>query len=331
MIAQDPAVIAPTHPHALCAEAFAGDSAMPYFAVLLAAHNGMEWIGAQLDSILKQTGVRMKIYIGVDPSIDDTLAWSQAAASRHSSVEVLHFDEHSGGAASNFFRMLATVDFSGFDYVSLADQDDLWLPDKLARAHNMLSATGADAYSSNVIAFWASGRKVLIKKDQKQVKWDFLFESAGPGCTFVLRRDFAQLVQALIRERWNEVQQIGLHDWFVYAFSRASGHQWIIDKEARMLYRQHSTNEVGVNSGISAFYQRACKVLDGWGLSQSALIAQLTGLGNDPFVARWSDRSRGGMLWLGFRAWHCRRRLRDKFVFFFSCVSLAVVGDRHQY
>ncbi len=228
----------------------ASEATTPHVAILLAAHNGMAWIDAQLDSILKQTGVRTKIYIGVDPSTDDTLAWCQAVAARNLAVEVLPFDGHSGGAASNFFRMLATVDFSAFDYVSLADQDDVWLPGKLARAHEMLSSTGADGYSSNVIAFWADGRKVLVEKSQPQVRWDFLFEAAGPGCTYVMRRGLAQAVQSLVRSEPVDIAGVGLHDWFVYALARAQGRRWLIDDHAGMLYRQHDSNLVGVNSGM---------------------------------------------------------------------------------
>jgi rhamnosyltransferase len=256
-----PTVMALEKARALSVADLSADLAAPQVAILLAARNGMAWIEAQLDSILKQTGVRTTIYIGVDPSTDGTLAWCQAMAAQNPAVKVLPFNGHSGGAASNFFRLIATVDFSAFDYVSLADQDDIWLPSKLARAHEVLSKTGADGYSSNVIAFWDDGRKVLVKKSQRQVKWDFLFEAAGPGCTYVMRRGLAQAVQSLVRSRPKDLAGLGLHDWFIYAFARAHGWRWLIDEEAGMLYRQHASNLVGVNAGAQAFRYRARQAL----------------------------------------------------------------------
>ena len=300
----------------------------PQVAVLLAAYNGMQWIDEQLSSILRQRNVCPTIFISVDQSTDDTLAFCKQLAQQNSLVRVLPYGEHFGGAARNFFRILYELDFSGFDYVCFADQDDIWLPDKLGRALQMLVKTGADAYSSNVTAFWPDGRKSLIEKSQKQVRWDFLFEAAGPGCTYVMRKELACAVQALLKSRWPAVQQVGLHDWLIYAYARAQGYRWVIDNYAGMLYRQHEANQVGVNRGWQAFLHRARKIFSGWGLAQSALIAGLVGLGGDPFVRRWSGGSRAGMLWLATHSWQCRRRLRDKFLFALSCVALLVAGGR---
>ena len=300
----------------------------PKIAVLLAAYNGMQWIEEQLISIRQQQGICLKVFISVDPSMDGTLAWCKNFAAGQDWVEVLPFDERFGGAARNFFKMLYEVDFSNFDYVSFADQDDIWLPDKLQRAHEMLSKTGADAYSSNVTAFWPDGRKTLIEKSQAQVRWDFLFEAAGPGCTYVMRTELACAIQALLKNRWTDVQQVGLHDWFAYAFARAYGYRWVIDDYPGMLYRQHAKNQVGVNMGWRALVHRARKIFSGWGLAQSTLIADLIGVGNDPFVRRWSGGSRTGLLWLASHAWQCRRRLRDKLLFALSCLALCVAGNR---
>lgn len=303
---------------------------LPRVAVLLAAHNGLKWVDEQVQSIVHQQNVELEIFISVDHSVDGTLSWCDALAEKDSRVTVLVSVKRFGGAAKNFFRLVRDVDFSNFDYVSFADQDDIWQPDKLYRAHSVLSTSGADAYSSNVLAFWPDGRSVLVKKSQRQVHWDFLFEAAGPGCTYVMRKELACAVQDLVKTRWPEVQHVGLHDWFFYAFARAHGYRWVIDDYAGMLYRQHDRNQVGVNSGGKAFALRAGKVLNGWGLTQSALIAQLVGLGGEPFVRRWSTGSRVGLLWLGFHAWQCRRRVRDKIIFSLSCIAMCFVGSRPQ-
>ncbi|MBC7489915.1 MAG: glycosyltransferase [Glaciimonas sp.] len=301
---------------------------LPKVAVFLSAYNGMLYLTEQIESILRQKCVCLHVFISVDKSTDGTEDCLAKWALCEPRLTLLPFGLSFGGAGKNFYRLFRDVSLIGFDYISLADQDDIWLPDKLTRAHQILEKTASDAYSSNVMAFWPGGRKLLIEKSQKQVKWDFLFEAAGPGCTYVVRNELACAIQDVIKNRWMEVQKVGLHDWFVYAFARANGYRWVIDDHAGMLYRQHENNQVGVNSGSRAFVQRARKVLGGWGLTQSALIAQLVGLGNDAFLKRWSGHGRLGLLWLALHACQCRRRLRDKIIFALSCLALCITGRR---
>lgn len=298
----------------------------PKIAICLAAFNGISWLPEQLDSILMQTDVIATVFGSVDSSSDGSEIWMSQSAKMDSRIVVLPHGEYFGGAAKNFFRLLRDTDFSEFDYISFADQDDIWLPHKLARAHEVLSKTGADAYSSNVTAFWPDGRTALIEKSQPQQRWDFLFEAAGPGCTYVMRKELACALQAVVKNRWAEVQQVGLHDWFAYAFARANGYRWVIDDYAGMLYRQHANNQVGVNKGWRAWRHRARKVLGGWGLAQSALIADLVGLGDDAFVKRWSGGGRAGLFWLACHGGQCRRRGRDKLLFALSCLAMSVLG-----
>ena len=60
------------------------------------------------------------------------------------------------GAAGNFLRLLREASLDGADFVALADQDDIWLPTRLARAAALLREGKLDAYSSDVAAFWDS-------------------------------------------------------------------------------------------------------------------------------------------------------------------------------
>jgi rhamnosyltransferase len=303
-------------------------SAFPTFAVCLAAYNGLRWLPEQISSILSQLDVSVTVFVSVDRSSDGTEAWIDELSTRESRIKVLPHGEVFGGAGRNFFRLLRDVDFTHFDYLSFADQDDVWLPNKLSRAHQVLLAKGADAYSSDVAAYWPDGREELVKKSYEQAPWDFLFESAGPGCTYVLRKTLAQQVQSLVNRQWAALQDVSLHDWFVYAFVRSKGLCWVIDDWVGMRYRQHTSNEVGVNSGWAAFRYRVRKVIGGWALEQAGLIADLVGLGQHPFVLGWIHGDRMGMLRLALQASQCRRRGRDKVLFGLSCIALSVKGRR---
>lgn len=201
----------------------------PKIAVLLAAYNGMQWIEEQLTSILDQTAVDVTVYISVDPSTDGTEAWCTAFAVSHPNIIILPEAGKFGGAARNFFRLIRDVDYCAYDFIALADQDDLWNADKLQRAVAAIQNRRVDAYSSNVTAFWPDGRTHLLDKAQPQVEWDFLFEAAGPGCTYVFNRGLADALKLSMLANWQQLQTVSLHDWYCYAFARSHGYRWYID------------------------------------------------------------------------------------------------------
>lgn len=236
----------------------------PKIAVYLAAYNGMRYLAGQLDSILIQTGVALTVYVSVDSSSDDTEAWTDAQARRDNRIIVLPHGEHFGGAAKNFFRLIKDVNFSNFDYVSFADQDDIWHKDKLIRHVELMQKNNVEGVSSNVTAFWPDGKIKLIDKSQPQRELDFLFESAGPGCTFLMTPWLVGEVKKLLVDSSSVASQVALHDWLVYAVCRASGKKWLIDSSVSMQYRQHGKNVVGANSGLKAKLGRFKQISNGW-------------------------------------------------------------------
>ncbi|MVV48164.1 glycosyltransferase [Pseudomonas sp. PB120] len=300
----------------------------PKVAVLLAAYNGMRWIEEQLASILGQSAVDVIVHISIDPSTDGTEAWCAAYAATHPGVLVLPAAGSFGGASRNFFRLIRDVNFEGYDFVAFADQDDIWHADKLQRATQAIQARQVDAYSSNVTAFWPDGKTHLLDKAQPQVEWDFLFEAAGPGCTYVLSKSLADSLKASMLDNWQLLQGVSLHDWYCYAYARSNGFRWYIDPEPSMDYRQHERNQVGANKGLSPLIARYKTIHDGWWFNQVQLIANLVGQGTDPFVRTWLTLRRNHLLRLSFSAWHCRRRVRDKVFFFCICWVTALIGNK---
>ncbi|EGJ7593312.1 glycosyltransferase family 2 protein, partial [Escherichia coli] len=207
-----------------------------------------------ISSILKQKNVDVTLFISIDQSSDNTLMLCEELALSEPRINLLPYGDIFGGAALNFYRLIKDVDFTSFDYISFADQDDIWLEDKLQRASLFLEKY--DVYSSNVIAFWPNGKAVLINKAQPQVKYDFLFEAAGPGCTYVIHRDVAIEFKKFIVSKWQEVKKIELHDWLFYSFSRVKNFQWVIDERPGMYYRQHQNNQVGANNTMAGAVKR---------------------------------------------------------------------------
>lgn len=110
-------------------------------AVLLAAYNGEHYIIEQMESILAQDSVKVTIFMSVDQSSDSTLKMAKDYEIRYpDQVKVLPYGEIFGSAGSNFFRLLVDVDFSSFDYVAFADQDDIWFSHKLSTSITEMKA-----------------------------------------------------------------------------------------------------------------------------------------------------------------------------------------------
>ncbi|MFY4760055.1 glycosyltransferase [Aliarcobacter butzleri] len=233
-------------------------------AILLASYNGIKYIKEQVDSILNQKEVDATIFVSDDLSTDGTLEYLQDIYKNEKRLVYLDSHDKFGGAAKNFFRLIKDVDFSNFDYISLADQDDIWYEDKVIGAIEMIEEKHLDAYSSNVLAFWEDGKEMIINKSNSQTKYDYLFEAAGPGCTYVLKKDLAIFLQKFICENWEDVNKIELHDWFIYAFARENNYKWHIDENLSMRYRQHTSNQVGANDGLKAKIKRLKKVFSSW-------------------------------------------------------------------
>lgn len=233
-------------------------------AVLLASYNGVKYIKEQIDSILNQKEVDVTIFVSDDLSTDGTLEYLQDIYKDEKRLVYLDSYDKFGGAAKNFFRLIKDVDFSNFDYVSLSDQDDIWYEDKLIRAINTIKDKQIDAYSSNVLAFWEDGKEIILGKAQMQVKYDYLFEAAGPGCTYVLTKILATHIKNFLVQNWKDTNNIELHDWLIYAYSRENNYKWYIDEKPTMRYRQHVSNQVGANDGTFAKIKRLKLIFSSW-------------------------------------------------------------------
>lgn len=288
------------------------DKTLPSVAVLLATHNGAAFIDEQIHSVLRQQGVALSIYISVDLSSDDCYQICCDFANQHSQVTALTYGQKFGGAAVNFYRLIKDVDFSDYDFVALCDQDDIWLYDKLITACNRLEQGNFSAYSGNVLAFWSDGRELLINKALPQRKYDYLFEAAGPGCTYVLRTEPMLLFKNLLLSHWQQAQQVSLHDWFIYAFFRAQGLSWFIDPEYKLLYRQHTENQVGIHKGWRASSKRFNLLRSDWCKQQVVSVADLIGeqhLDVHSSIAILKNISQ------------LRRRFRDRCILFFIALT----------
>lgn len=243
-------------------------------AILLASYNGELFLKKQLDSIINQLGADVSVFVSDDCSTDQTKQVVQSAQAECQNIHLLETKKNLGRSSQNFFNLIEKVDFSIFDFVAYADQDDFWFEDKLNCAINELINQNADGISTDVYALWPkTGKKKLIKKSFKQRKYDFWFEPPGPGCTHIMRAVvFENFKRFIITKKKKGIEEIDCHDWLTYAFFRYNGFKWVISSNPKMYYIQHSDNETGVNHGVRAAWKRLQLVRNRWYQDQASKV-----------------------------------------------------------
>jgi rhamnosyltransferase len=233
-------------------------------AVLMAVKDGANYLPEQIESILNQQKCDVDLLISDDYSTDGSAEILQKYAAKASNIKFLSCANPLGSSAKNFYHLISEADIGGFDYIAFADQDDIWLSDKLIRHIQLARTHNAEGVSSNVIAFWPDGRERLLDKAQPQRELDFLFESAGPGCTFLLSPWLIGKLREQLSDENSPAKEAVLHDWLAYSICRAYGCKWIIDNVPSLRYRQHETNVFGANVGFSAKWARLQRLREHW-------------------------------------------------------------------
>lgn len=247
----------------------------PNVLVLMATYNGAKWLVEQMESVLNQCDVNVHVLVGDDRSSDETgrlIAEHWASDNR---VKYRVWCESSGSAGANFRRLIRNTEVEGYDFVALADQDDIWEPRKLACAIEKLMQSGAHGYSCAVRSFWPDGSKKILPQVAVPRHADFLFEGAGQGCTFTIRSELFARVRDYCIKYSDETEALHYHDWLLYLLARAWGYKWYFDQEPWVNYRQHGGNEIGSRGGLRAVTKRLELIRKGWFGAQVAAALKL--------------------------------------------------------
>lgn len=278
-------------------------SALPRVLVLLATYNGAPWLREQMDSILSQEGVDILVEIGDDVSRDATKALIESTWGGGRRVQLKGWAQSSGSAGANFRRLYREVDPSGFDYVALADQDDVWMPRKILSAIQSLQTTGAQGYSCAVQAFWPDGRERVLAQRENLRAADFLFEGAGQGCTFVMTSELFRRIRQFCIVHTTATEALHYHDWLIYLLARAWQMPWHFDSRPWMRYRQHGGNEIGSRGSFGAIQRRLGMIRNGWFGRQVVAAGAIYRLakGADPIACALIERVQNRVPGLAYR------------------------------
>ena len=244
--------------------------------VLMSAYNGERYIREQLDSILEQSLCKdpawsVEIMVRDDGSSDSTRDILSEYESKNA-ITVLYGENK--GVIASFFTLIQEAS-KGADYVALADQDDVWMPDKMETAVSMLEARLAQGNTGNAGMPKRGGGQLAEKKpllycgacqavdeNLKPIDTAFLTGQKRPGfgnalvenictgCTAVFNQALAEILRKEVPE------YTVMHDWWIYLCASCFG-EVVYDSVPHIYYRQHGDNTVGVNKNYrSEFLER---------------------------------------------------------------------------
>lgn len=234
---------------------------LPKIAVLLAGYNGQKYIQEQVLSLLSQRKVLVEIFIRVDGESEIFIEFISRLAKQFKNIHYIKGDVISS-SSSNFYNLILGMSSYDFDYYAFCDQDDVWLDNKLINAVSCFDDNTVHGYSSAFTTFNSAGKKLTYQLGT-QTKFDYFFQSAGPGCTFVLSNTGFKFLQKFLLKN-PSMLSVTAHDWLVYFIFRFNNMKWIIGTESCIYYRQHSANVAGVNKGIKAKFNRVKILFHGW-------------------------------------------------------------------
>ncbi len=233
--------------------------------VVLPTYNGAPYLEAQLASIHAQTLRPIRVLLRDDGSSDGTPALLQALQQRYGAwLQVLPADGNLGCTA-NVNRLLEAT---SAPCVALADQDDLWLPQKLEQAlalmqqlerhhgaatpllvHSDLELVDAQAHPL--------GCRYLQRQrldPQRTAPVDLALTNVVTGCTALLNR-------ALVAQALPIPPEALMHDWWLALVASVLGQIALLEPPT-VLYRQHGANVLGAQGlGLAYWRQRLTRLL----------------------------------------------------------------------
>ena len=222
----------------------------PHITILMATCNGAQFLPAQLDSLLRQKHCNWSLMVSDDGSSDATPDILHAFRRAHPGrVTHLLDGPNRGSPAQNFMTLLMRPEVP-HGLTALADQDDVWLPEKLSRAVDHLAPLPAllpAIYASESILTDARLRPLAGSKEPNAMPGfrNALVQNLFSGHTTVLNASALAIVQAA-----GIPQNIAFHDWWLYQLIAGAGGMCLLDPAQTVLYRQHGRNAFGAQRGF---------------------------------------------------------------------------------
>ena len=216
---------------------------MKKIQILLSTYNGEAHLREQLDSYTKLSNFEdIKVLIRDDGSTDSTRQILKEYSEKYGFKII---EGENIGLNASMHELICACDLE-CKYFSFSDQDDVWLPNKLERAVDMLDKL--DDSEPNLYAACSSITNDSLKVMGKTLYpkrpltfYNAMIQNVCVGHTQVCNRELIKLLRPCFSK------DIYVNDSWIYTLATAIGHV-VYDPQPTTLYRQHGNNVIGYES-----------------------------------------------------------------------------------
>jgi hypothetical protein len=217
-------------------------------SIALCTYNGAQYLPEQLDSFAAQSRLPDELVICDDGSTDETVAQVRKFEAEAPFPVWLFINERNLGSTKNFEQAIARC--SG-DVIFLADQDDVWLPEKIARMEAVLAAnddlalvfSDAEIVDANLnplsYTLWQGRRFNQSLRSRLR---------RGEAFPVLLKQNYITGATMAFRARYRPlalpISSLWIHDGWIALMLATVAPLALIDTPL-IQYRQHAHNQVG--------------------------------------------------------------------------------------
>lgn len=217
-------------------------------SVAMCTYNGSAHLAGQLQSIAAQNRLPDELVVCDDASTDDTAAIVREFAARAPFSVRLEVNRQNLGCTQNFAK---AVGLCRGQLILLADQDDLWMPQKVRRLAEVLSGRRACAFAfsdAQLVDGHARPLGYNLWESLPFTPADQARFNAGHGFDLLLRRNVVTGTTMAFRAEYREmllpVPSGWVHDgWFALLLSALGKGRAVA--EPLVQYRQHGAQQIG--------------------------------------------------------------------------------------
>ena len=229
--------------------------------ILLGTFNGAEFLPEQLQSYREQSHSNWELLVSDDGSTDRSVEIVNEFA-RGVPQRVVVRRGPQQGFWQNFVSMVRSDEIAG-DLFAYSDQDDIWFPEKLAKAVSWFEARPTDQpalYFSRTELMKEGGAPIGLSPlfVRAPTFQNALVQNIGGGNTMVFNR----AARLALRATPADVALVA-HDWWTYQILTGIGGTVRYDPWPSLRYRQHGLNLIGANIGLGARVLRSSAFMAG--------------------------------------------------------------------
>ncbi len=225
---------------------------MSKISIALCTYNGAKFLPAQLESFLVQKRLPDELIVCDDCSTDETPKIINDFARRATFPVIFRVNEKNLGSTKNFER---AISLCGGDVIFLSDQDDVWLPQKIARIEAEFNKnpqvglvfSDAEIVDENLHTancnLWQFTFNEERRKESRNGKFSdvLLRQNVVTGATMAFRSHYRKTFMPIPDRIPNLI-----HDAWI-SLLIANETKVVFVEEQLIKYRQHSGQQLGIN------------------------------------------------------------------------------------